>query len=514
MRMTAPAVRHDGQGTTTQVTLTSSDESIRDFSPLFHVPPGWRIDTTAAPFVPFASAIAAWYGEDLELESPVSDAVLERAKAAMPLLSGHAHQRPPTITAPTAPASPAVADRPAAVFVSRGVDSSVCLVLGERGELDHRPEIGIVIRGVDYGDLDVFTAAGADAAREFGLEPLVVTTNAEAVVWPDIDYTRIFAAVLASIGLALRHHVKDLVVGSSSTEALTPIQAGRTIHEVWSTSDVAIHHVPHDMLRSERVRIIAEDGRPLRWLRVCWKDPLRNCGRCRKCLMTLAWLDHVGARDAAVTFDRSEPLYAEEFRREHPRPEFLRDLLDTVGRDRPDIAAAVAPTQERVQHSWRWDPDPADLHAIAARGREEIGPRPLAWCAFSERSHPVTTRIAEAATEALGPGLLWPTDGLPGVPTVHHTASQATMTLWAGPDEEFDPIRTTMALRAGSRPVHVVETAAARALTERLPAPLRPLVCAVDDLASLAEEPLTVARDLMTAFATGGHAWMRSSYHP
>lgn len=512
--MSTPEVHRDQSGTTARVTITSDDDAIGQFSPMFHLPPGWRLDTSVVPFVPLACAIAAWYGEDLELESAITDELLARAREAMPLLSAHAHQPPPDISAPTAAAAPAVADRPAAVFVSRGVDSSLCMVLGDRGELECRPEIGIVISGVDYGDLHVFAAAGLDAAREFGLEPVVVTTNAEAVVWPRIPYEKVFAAVLAGVALALRHHVRDVVVGSSSTEALTPVQAGRAIHEVWSTADVGIHHVPHNMVRSERVRTIVEDGRPLRWLRVCWKDPLLNCGRCRKCLMTLAWIDRFGARAEAVTFDRDEPLFAEEFRLQHPRPEFLDDLVHTVGPTRPDIAAIATTTASRVQHQWRWDPDLSDLHEIAALALLPQRSRSLAWCGFSERSHAGTARLASEATDALGPGLLWPTDALPPIPVVHHAASQASVMLWAGPDEEFDPIRTTLALRAGARPVHVVSRAAADALTRRLPRELRPIVCAFDELPTLVDESPSVLQQLMTSFAAGGHAWLRSSYHP
>jgi len=73
---------------------------------------------------------------------------------------------------------------------------------------------------------------------------------------------------------------------------------------LWSTEGLEIVDDGGRFSRLEKTRRIAHHPLVRRSLRVCWENPggAYNCGRCRKCLMTMAALEALGVRKKITSF--------------------------------------------------------------------------------------------------------------------------------------------------------------------------------------------------------------------
>lgn len=509
MRLSLRPISYDDTGTTIAADLAFERLPEADFAPAFHFPPGWQIDPTVSPFVPFAVAVAAWYGEDLVIDSPVHDQVLASAEAAAPLLASFAQRPPITITATARPTPPRPAQgRSTSLFVSRGVDSSACLVLAEQGRLQPAPDLGIIVSGIEPFRSADEAALAVDQALHvtsvFDIEPLVVRTNVWEQVHPRVQYANVHGSALFGIALALAHHLEHVVIASAAGWRSPALGSHRELDHLWGNDTLAIHLLPADMERSERVRVIAEDRRPLEWLRVCWLEPTRNCGHCRKCILTAALLDHFGVLEHTPTFDRG-PVDAEELRRHPPGLEFLDDLRAVLGDERPELANAALLSQDRLNDPWRTAPELVRLRRLTEL--EAPGARATSWCYLGPAGADAAAAI-EAATTAFGPGFVWADDRPLARPILERVLSSCRFAVWDGPDDALDTERVLVALEHGARPVQVVGMRVDRSLPD-LPAALAAIARAPDELAGLVDEPSDAVVAMARALAAGGSGWMR-----
>lgn len=506
MHLSETTVRYDDSGTTISASLRFDELDEAGFEPWFQLPLGWQVDTSSSPFVPFGTAIAAWYGEDLVVEGPVRDQVLDSARAAAPLLSSFAQRPPIQVHGPTVPMPRAASGpRRTGLFVSRGVDSSACLVLAEQGRLTPRPDLGIVVSGIEpfASDRDAQRAVdqSLEVAAAFDIEPVVVRTNLWDQVHPRITYANVHGSALFGIALALSHHLQDVVIASAAGWRSPPLGSHRELDHLWGNEQLGVHLLPEDMERSERVRVIAQDGRALSWLRVCWLHPDGNCGRCRKCILTAALLDACGALEQARTFDRG-PVDPEELRRHPPGNEFLDDVCTVLPEP---LANAARLSQDRYTDPWTWQPELVRLRSLL-----EVQPtsdRPVPWCFVA----PPTDRTGEAvaaATAAFGEGLVWVDEAGPARPAAGKMLSTARFAVWDGPDDRIELERVLLALEHGARPVQVVGHRAADALAG-LPPLLRSIAREPHEMPALAAEPPEVVQDLARLVASGGAGWLR-----
>src|SRR5262249_62192147 len=71
-----------------------------------------------------------------------------------------------------------------------------------------------------------------------------------------------------------------------------------------SKGRVFLPHVGGELPRLEKTRLVSEHPIALETLRVCWENPdsLYNCGKCKKCLVTMDQLQRCGALERCGTF--------------------------------------------------------------------------------------------------------------------------------------------------------------------------------------------------------------------
>jgi hypothetical protein len=190
-------------------------------------------------------------------------------------------------------------------FFSGGVDSFYS-ALERHSQITHL----IFVHGFDIAIDDdrlgtkALTAARA-AASELGKPLISIRTDIRRVSdrwsgWGE-EY---HGAALASIGLLLADHVGRVIIPATyQSPDLSPWGSHPQLDPLWSTSRVTFEHHGVELSRTEKIAAIASNPIALSYLRVCWQseDAEYNCGRCSKCLRTMASLRAYGALDACAT---------------------------------------------------------------------------------------------------------------------------------------------------------------------------------------------------------------------
>lgn len=335
----------------------------------------WRVDgawdVPPTPGDPFAVGLLAscmWAGEGIHVDAPVSRRLLEGMEQGQQVLrSWYDELAPVTVTAARTDGggeSGSGADGVACCFTG-GVDSWYAL-------LAHDPEIShlLLVRGFDVAlddDVQWAAALGAarNAARETGKHLVTVSTNLREVAdmrrapWGcpyagDFWGRVLHGAALASAGLVLQRRLRALIVPATHTvDTLRPWGSSPRLDHWWSNEAFAVRHEGCAASRLDKVARIAEARPALETLRVCYANTgEHNCGRCEKCLRTMAALRLCGALDAATAFPRRGHLLSALRRLEVP-PHLVyhhRALLAEAERrgDRPLARALRALLGERM----------------------------------------------------------------------------------------------------------------------------------------------------------------------
>jgi hypothetical protein len=332
-----------------------------------------RADTDVVPSADAALAAclmpAMRSGGTLRLAEPVSPRVLrtQREFQAIQCAWSHAWQfgdpplREVEVIAPTqAPEGPHISGR-VATFFSGGVDSWSTI-------LDH-PEITdlIFVRGFDlipgvpqHAEIaDEVEARVRWAAEAVGIRLHVVETNLRELSDPLVLWDAYYGCAVVTVALFLAPlFERVLIAGESDYEIQAPIGANLLVNQLWSTERLEIVDDGGRYSRVQRMERIAAHPVVRQTLRVCWENPggAYNCGRCRKCLMTMLTLEALGARDAIATFPPQLDLDAVAAI-EIPQPVPLtlwEDVLDAVraaGRAdlEPAVEAAVSRGKKRLR---------------------------------------------------------------------------------------------------------------------------------------------------------------------
>jgi hypothetical protein len=248
-----------------------------------------------------------------------------------------------------------------AAFFSGGVDS-FSTILGEPDLTDL-----IFVRGLDIlprlahqaGLADEVEAKLGWAAEELGLKLHVVETNLRELTEPGDPseplsrWETYYGCAVAAVALFLgREFDRVLISGDSDYEVQEKFGANWMVDQLWSNEDLEIVDAGGRFSRFQRTERIAEHPVVRKSLRVCWENPAGayNCGRCRKCLMTMATLEALGALAGVETFPSELDLEAVAAI-EMPMPVLLtlwEDVLDGFRRaDKPELERVVAALVER-----------------------------------------------------------------------------------------------------------------------------------------------------------------------
>ncbi|HEX7131332.1 MAG TPA: hypothetical protein VF228_02080 [Iamia sp.] len=287
-----------------------------------------RIEARDVELVPRPEAIAtavapaaAVLGAQLVLEEPVDAGWWAGVEQAAGMLATW-HDATPVRPAVVAPRTRAPRPRRRAVppgvaqCFTGGVDSFWTLRHGGVAPSHLVYVVGFDVPLDDTARVaDQLATLDAVAAAAGGQRPLAVRSDlrshphANRVTWGWLH-----GGALAGVGHALAGVVGTLVIPPSNPEGrLMPLGSHPALDPLWSRPGaLAIRHCSTTLPRVERLRALVDDPLAQAHLHVCWehREPGPNCGRCEKCLRTMAMLAGLGALDRFGTFPAVEDMPA------------------------------------------------------------------------------------------------------------------------------------------------------------------------------------------------------------
>jgi hypothetical protein len=230
-------------------------------------------------------------------------------------------------------------------FFSGGIDSFYTL-------LKHTPEITdlIFVHGFDI-PLSNTPLRGkvSESLRAIakGLEKSLIEIETNLREFSDcyVSWNFVHGAALASVGLMLSPLFSRIYIAASCSYAdLFPWGSHPLVDPLWSTGATEIVHDGCEATRVEKAAYIASNELAIKHLRVCWENPegAYNCGRCEKCIRTMAILRAVGVT-SSPSFGRPLNLRSlanrqvKEIHRAH-----LQGALEAAERSGKDLELARA----------------------------------------------------------------------------------------------------------------------------------------------------------------------------
>jgi Glycosyl transferase family 2 len=289
-----------------------------------------------------------------------------------------------------------------AVFFSGGVDSWATLL--------DEPEITdlVFIRGFDlllgaehHADLvDRVEERLREAADAIGLPLHVVETNLRDLSDPLAPWEAYYGCAAVTVALFLAPlFERILITGDNDYEVQDASGANWMVDQLWSTENLEVVDAGSRHSRVARTARLLEEPIAWRTLRTCWVNPdgAYNCGRCRKCLMTMVTLEALGGRERIATFPPELDLDAVAAL-ELARPVLLslwEDVLDaTRTAGRPDLEQAVEAAVSRSRRKLGLAP--------GYRRRDVPGPPRTVRVAAIVPAWRQASHVAAAVRSALG----------------------------------------------------------------------------------------------------------------
>src|SRR5262245_17023744 len=238
-------------------------------------------------------------------------------------------------------------------FFSGGIDSFYTVLRNRRGMEGLPTDDLILVRGFDFPleQADAFErhrGRMSEVADALGMELVDVATNLRSTrlreaSWGDLWH----GAALGSVGLALERRYRFLLLASTSKYSeLVPYGSHPLTDGLMSTRSTRVLHDGATASRLDKTQYVAGSALALEYLHVCFREISDlNCGRCRKCTLTMIGLTLSGAGDRLVTFPPEGP----DLRRlsriylSHPtqRPGIRRLRAMALQQGRKDIVRAI-----------------------------------------------------------------------------------------------------------------------------------------------------------------------------
>jgi hypothetical protein len=198
-----------------------------------------------------------------------------------------------------------------AAFFSGGVDSFFTVLRNDERVTGRLPIDELIsVQGFDFpldraeafeGHLRRLRSAGAELGKGvIWVATNLRTTRLNETSWADHYH----GAALASVGLALERRYRHVVIAASSVyEETEPLGSHPLTDPLMSTGATQFVHDGAGETRTEKTIRVAESDIALRALHVCYREhAAENCGRCRKCSLTMVTLAALGVLDRAPTF--------------------------------------------------------------------------------------------------------------------------------------------------------------------------------------------------------------------
>lgn len=333
-----------------EVRLAASLRRDEATSPLWFATadPG-AVATRADPFLPVLLFPAMRAGAPVRVEGAIGRALREALERIQHVRLVWDPESSPVAIEATALVDEEPGGTGIGAFFSGGVDSFYTL-RRRRDVLTHL----ILVQGFDvplahgafFAQVREHVAA---VARALDLGVVVVRTNLREFTGRYVSWDDAHGAALAAVAHFLAPRFRRIYVPASyALPFLVPHGSHPGLDPLWSTPAVEIAHDGAEATRFDKVQALADWEPARRHLRVCWQrtNGAYNCGRCRKCLWTMAFLRACGALERATTFPPQLDL---EALRRHPpeKPDELARVLQAwtvVARrgDDLDLAACLA----------------------------------------------------------------------------------------------------------------------------------------------------------------------------
>jgi hypothetical protein len=353
----------------------------------------FRTDSDVEPLPDAAIAAclmpAMRFGGTLSMPQPVSPKLLRNQREFQAIQRAWSREwtlgEPPLeevkVIAPTRPREIGKGRGRVAAFFSGGVDSwSTILENEDLTDLIFVLGFDLLPNMDPHGELsDLVVARLRAAATEIGLALHVVETNVREFSTPLAQWGAYFGSATVAVALFLAPlFERVLIAGEADYETQGRMGVNLLVDRLWSTEGLEIVDSGGRYSRAERTARIASHPVVQKTLRVCWQNPdgAYNCGRCRKCLMTMITLEALGAREGIATFPPVLNLDAlSEIELDHlVTMRLWEDVLDVVrAAGRPDLERVVEPVIGKgkrhfglpVAYRYRSRPAPAPTVRIA-----------------------------------------------------------------------------------------------------------------------------------------------------
>jgi hypothetical protein len=276
---------------------------------VFFSAPGIATFPGADAFVAILLLPAMVLGAELRVEGPVAPETMEAVSRVQALYARwFPGLQPIRVDAPSRVSRPRA--RGVLSPFTGGVDSFYTALTGH-GRLTHL----LFVHGFDI-PLGAETLRGRvaaalrSAAGEIGLPLIEMETNARDFTDDYVPWDFAHGAGIAAAGMLLAGDVGEVIVPSSG-EILSPSDRTRLLwgshpelDPLWTTTEQLFVHHDADVGRQAKLQLLAASDTAMRYLRVCWQNPgdSYNCGRCEKCLRTMAGLRVLKASDRCRSF--------------------------------------------------------------------------------------------------------------------------------------------------------------------------------------------------------------------
>lgn len=255
-------------------------------------------------FLPAALLLAMSFNEDLLIDSPIRQDVLNSLNQVMALITSWPATdiwpklHPIAIHAKIVNSVPKPPkNRGKAAFFSLGLDSFYGLKKSQETPQTRLSHL-ILVHGFDIAlnnqALFTITKKNTQAvARATDKKLITVKTNLKIFLEQGIGWDAAHGAALASVAHFLSGGLKEVIINSGDIRSTThPYGTRYDLDRLWSNRRLTISTSGVGLTRLKKVEYLLNYPLAQKYLRVCWKNPNNayNCSHCPKCIGTMALL--------------------------------------------------------------------------------------------------------------------------------------------------------------------------------------------------------------------------------
>lgn len=273
---------------------------------------GTPLRATGDALLCFGLLPALELGCDLSIEAPVDRGLLSSSAAVQRLVGSWTPGCSPiTVTAPATDTDYA-ACRGHGCFFSGGVDSSYSLAVNKHVLDGLVTLIGCDVDVTDRGRAAWLAGIAHGAGSTYGLEPIIVETDLPRQMHPYLGWIEYHGSALAGFRHLLADRFATMRIAASVDSSSmwdVPWGSHPGIDPQLGTGGAAIM-LDGTVPRPEKIVRLLDEPALLEDLRVCYHGG-RNCGTCKKCVLTRVYLAVLGGGRRIPSFPPEMPALSD-----------------------------------------------------------------------------------------------------------------------------------------------------------------------------------------------------------